>query len=249
MTQPTPPPGSTPPARPPRYAWRVACHSLARLFGGSLGDDCAAGRQMALDLTRLDSSSCCDERPCRSCLAHGVGACGQPRLASSVLRGMPAGAHEFELLAQLAVQRLVQRRPVERRRDRVPRLQLRVPAQVGLPRRSATAPQPPGLDTQRSGRLQPPCGAQPQRNLALRRQRQRHTSQARAEIACSPCPWPRRRCDLDTDLIGDDSVKCEFDRAGLAALTNNAIEFDWWAHGFDRAGSGCWASGSGGAEN
>lgn len=54
-------------------------------------------------------------------------------------------------------------------------------------------------------------------------------------LALLPLP-PAPRCDLDTDLIGDDSVKCEFDRAGLAALTNNAMEFDWWVLGFDRAG-------------
>ncbi|KAL4431789.1 hypothetical protein ABPG77_003005 [Micractinium sp. CCAP 211/92] len=47
------------------------------------------------------------------------------------------------------------------------------------------------------------------------------------EIECHVCDSEYQlKCDLDTDLIGDDSVKCEFDRAGLAALINNAIEFD-----------------------
>jgi hypothetical protein len=47
------------------------------------------------------------------------------------------------------------------------------------------------------------------------------------EIECHVCDRDYQlKCDLDTDLIGDDSVKCKFDRAGLAAVVNNAYDFD-----------------------
>jgi len=46
------------------------------------------------------------------------------------------------------------------------------------------------------------------------------------EIECHVCNGDYQlKCDLDTDLIGDDSVKCEFDSAGLGSLVNNAKEF------------------------
>lgn len=47
------------------------------------------------------------------------------------------------------------------------------------------------------------------------------------EIECHVCDSDYQlKCDLDTDLIGDDSVKCKFDNAGLGALVNNAYDFD-----------------------
>ncbi|PRW57778.1 two-on-two hemoglobin-3 [Chlorella sorokiniana] len=39
-------------------------------------------------------------------------------------------------------------------------------------------------------------------------------------------PTTHVNCTLDTDLIGDDSIKCEFGRGGLGGLVDNAQEFD-----------------------
>ncbi|KAL4859312.1 Dolichyl-diphosphooligosaccharide--protein glycosyltransferase subunit [Chlorella vulgaris] len=47
------------------------------------------------------------------------------------------------------------------------------------------------------------------------------------EIECHVCDGEYQlKCDLDTDIIGDDSVKCNFDKAGLGAIVNNAYDFD-----------------------
>ncbi|KAI3425749.1 hypothetical protein D9Q98_007724 [Chlorella vulgaris] len=48
------------------------------------------------------------------------------------------------------------------------------------------------------------------------------------EIECHVCPNNeyQLKCDLDTDIVGDDSAKCEFGRAGLAGAVDNAREFD-----------------------
>ncbi|PSC72769.1 glycosyl hydrolase family 5 [Micractinium conductrix] len=57
------------------------------------------------------------------------------------------------------------------------------------------------------------------------------------EIECSICSQLgndgdyQLKCDLDTDIIGDDSVKCELEATGNEALTFNAVEIsctvDW----------------------
>ncbi|KAI7838759.1 hypothetical protein COHA_007552 [Chlorella ohadii] len=48
---------------------------------------------------------------------------------------------------------------------------------------------------------------------------------AECHVDCAGTSY-QLKCDLDTDLIGDDSIKCEFGRGGLGGLVDNAQEFD-----------------------
>ncbi|PSC73692.1 type VII secretion [Micractinium conductrix] len=47
------------------------------------------------------------------------------------------------------------------------------------------------------------------------------------EIECHVCGRDYQlKCDLDTDMIGDDSVKCEIGKAGVGGALDNAMEFE-----------------------